>query len=89
MRLIRCETRNLSVVQVGNVEVYFSYETPVAVVKTSVGDNECYITEKRFSNTSSRHVNEVRQCHPEHSFLTQDQLLAKIRELTGGAGRDS
>lgn len=44
---------NMTEVQIGNKRVLFSYQTPVAYYE----DRKYYATTKKWSNTTSKHIN--------------------------------
>jgi hypothetical protein len=46
---------NMTELETGNHRILFSYKTPVAVLHA---DGMTYRTEKRWSNTTSRHINQ-------------------------------
>lgn len=56
--LIRLDRENKNIVIIGKLEVYFSYETPIAFSNAG-GYN--YVTSQRFSNTTSRFQNELHE----------------------------
>jgi len=44
---------NQTIIGTGNKEIFFSYKTPVAICE----DGVIYKTEKKFSKTTSKHIN--------------------------------
>ena len=46
---------NMTEVEIGNKAILFSYKTPVAYHETGIGYAK---TSKRWSNTTSRHINQ-------------------------------
>ena len=60
----------------GEVKIYFSYETPIAIV---YGD-EVYITKNNWAQTTGKHINKVKQSHPEHEVVEHYVLMYKINE---------
>lgn len=57
---------NQSILEVGQVEIFFSYDTPVAV---DTGD-ELMVTNEKFSKTTSGHI---RNYVGERVYLSVDQ----------------
>ena len=55
----------------GNKLVLFSYKTPVAFIRNSVG----YRTSQNWSKTTSRHINKFFARHPVVSITTIGQDL--------------
>lgn len=51
------KNKTMEIVEVNGSKILFSYETPVAAVK----DGEFYRTNKFYSKTTSRHVNEFQR----------------------------
>lgn len=56
------------------VHVYFSYETPIALVK----NGEVMITENNWGPTTGKHINQVKRMYPEHIIVTHDNLMFTI-----------
>jgi hypothetical protein len=56
MKLIPCGS-NQNQVNIGNKAILFSYQTPVAAVDLSNGTGLALKTEKKWSRTTSKHIN--------------------------------
>jgi hypothetical protein len=52
---------NMTEIEIGSLKVLFSYNTPVACIK----EIDAYRTNKKWSNTTSKHINKWLQVHPE------------------------
>jgi hypothetical protein len=48
---------NMTQLDLGAMRVLFSYRTPVACFSNEAGHDEYYKTAKRWSNTTTRHIN--------------------------------
>jgi len=55
----------------GEIEILFSYKTPVAVKSRTTG--EVYKTSAWYSKTTTRHVNKWLQYTPEHQINEMSQ----------------
>lgn len=56
------------------LSIYFSYETPIAMVTL----NQTFITKNNWAQTTGKHINKVKQFHPEHTVVEHDELIDKI-----------
>ena len=77
MRLQRIDNKQLTVLKHKGVDIYFSYETPIAFVRHSVGANEAYIVADKISQTTSRHANRIKQ----ELASWQDVTLAELQTI--------
>src|SRR5258706_1164098 len=53
---------NMTVVEHGDITALYSYETPVALLAPAGG----YMTEKKWSNTTSKHISKFFAAYREH-----------------------
>lgn len=68
-------TKSLTVT-IGNLDLYFSYETLVAFSSDRVG---FWISENVWSMTTGRHLNEI---HPDHKIRSPNNLFEnKVAEM--------
>ena len=89
MLTIKMEVKNMTVkiqypsrntkqmtVTIGNLDLYFSYETLVAFNSRRVG---FWISKNIWSTTTGRHLNEI---HPDHSIRSTPELFdLKVKEM--------
>mgnify|MGYP003450829618 CR=1 FL=1 len=54
--------------------VYFSYETPIALVK----NGEVIVTENNWGPTTGKHINALKRMHPQHEIVPHDNLMFTI-----------
>lgn len=57
-----------------NLSIYFSYETPIAIVK----NGEAYISKNNWGVTTGKHINNVKREYPEYTVLEHSDLLFRI-----------
>lgn len=63
-------------------DVLFSYETPVAICewKYDVGTT-WFITDKKYSNTTTRHINSVIKDYHNRQIIDHNKLLKMIEKI--------
>ena len=64
---------NLTLVSLGNIQIYFSYETPIAFY----GDNGLICSENIWSRTTGKHLNYI---EPDKSKRVKHQEFAEKLE---------
>jgi hypothetical protein len=64
---------NCTVLTFGDIEILFSYETPVVVVDRRYGRFNAYVTTAKHSVTTSRHVNAFLKEQDPKCKLSKDQ----------------
>ena len=77
MRLMPIAT-NQTVLVLNDVEIFFSYETPVAAF--FIDDRKAIRTSEKFSRTTSKHINQwsrILNCM-ECKEVTQDYLVSLV-----------
>ena len=57
---------NMNVVEIGDKKVLFSYQTPVAAIVKIGGMEQAIRTQKKWSNTTSRHITEWSKTFPPY-----------------------
>jgi hypothetical protein len=58
--------------------VYFSYETPVAY--WSEANQEWVLSENVWSPTTAKHLNQIKQIHPNHITVSNSMFEYRIRD---------
>ena len=58
------------------LDIYFSYETPIAMRVFE----ETFVTKNNWAQTTGKHINKVKQFHPEHEVIEHYELMMKIKE---------
>lgn len=71
---------NLHSVEIKGCTIFYSYETPVAI-KTPSG--LCFCTDKKYSATTSRHINRLKEIYEDMHEVSQaalEELLRRVDE---------
>jgi hypothetical protein len=73
--------QNMNEIKIGAMRILFSYKTPVAATLLTQEGMEYHVTDKKWSNTTTRHINswmpkEDRIEHPQEWF---DALLSEVK----------
>ena len=70
---------NMNAVHIADYTYYFSYETCIAIY-TWLSDSILFMDEKRYSVTTSKHMNHFKGKHPKdkHVILTHEQFVEML-----------
>ncbi len=63
-----------------NQLLFFSYDTLIAILDTNT--NQCYIIDKKYSSTTSRHKNLIAHACDNIKFLTIDDFISLFPSLS-------
>lgn len=63
-----------------NQMLFFSYDTLIAILDTS--NNQCYIIDKKYSSTTSRHKNLIASACDNVKFLSTDNFIKYFPNLS-------
>lgn len=80
MKLIKY-TDNLRLLRTMRVEVWFSYETPIAFRLEGV--SEITVSENIWSRTTAKHINQVKKQYTQIITLSNEEFMEKLR-IYGG-----
>jgi len=67
---------NFSLLIIGEATIYFSYETPIAVISP----NGFCVTENKWGSTTGKHINYVKNMYPMIEQLDHEKILRYIKE---------
>lgn len=67
---------NFSRLEYGDAVVFFSYETPIAVIT----DDFCYVTENEWKQTTGKHINYVKDHYLEVKVVPHERIRRIINQ---------
>lgn len=67
---------NFSRLEYGDAVVFFSYETPIAVIT----DNFCYVTENEWAYTTAKHINYVKDNYMHVQIVPHERIRRTINQ---------
>jgi len=67
---------NFSALQIGDVEVHFSYQTPIGLVTPFIS----YVAENIWGSTTGGHINFIKRSYPGTEEIEHSRLMNYIKE---------
>lgn len=69
---------NLHVISLPGVEIFCSYETPVAIQLMNTG--LAFHTDKKYSRTTSKHIRVLKELYPDMTEVSEATFQEMLRE---------